>query len=323
MAGGMLKRSILLAVSALLILISSGVGCASFGEEPRLSVCSSSASVTITGNVVSEGPPPVGPIPNPAAAYCVAEGYTHEIRTDPDTGAQTGYCVFSSATECEEWNFFRGSCSPPPVPNGAGGSDLSEPGYLDEGADDGTDDGDGTEGGDGEDDEALTPVEAAAAKKNMIELEMEPLLEKEATGTLTSGEAATLAEKRLELLDAEIALLDAEIEALAEEMALSDIEEKMLALEGEKLALALETKEIEKRALLGEAEEGDALRLAEIENLILIIDLKQEALEIEERALTGSSWPEDEERQEELNAAIAYLEAEMDVGAKGAGGEED
>jgi len=87
-----------------------------------------------------------------------------------------------------------------------------------------------------------------------------------------------------------------------------------LALEGERLALALEAKGIERRALLALPEEGDASRLAGIELLLLVIDLKQESLEIEERALRGSPREEDGPRLSELSLAIAYLEAEAALG---------
>ena len=50
-------------------------------------------------------------IANPASVYCVDQGGTLDIRTD-DSGAQTGYCVFSDGTEVEEWAFYRGEAEP-------------------------------------------------------------------------------------------------------------------------------------------------------------------------------------------------------------------
>jgi len=308
----MLDRSSLLAACVFLILAMPLIafGSATLEVEPRLVVCSSSASVTITGTVAGEGPPPVTPVKNPAAAYCVNEGYTHEIRTNPATGAKTGYCVFPDLSECEEWAFFRGTCSYSPssevvllpVPFEA----LSDP----VGGDGGADDGDGADDGTDEGGDALTPAEAAAAAAiEKIKAEMEPLLAKEAEGTLTADEAAALEKKKQELLEAEISLLEAKIATVEAERALLNVEDQAFALEEEALALTLEAKEIEKRALLAESQEGDAARLAEIATLLLIIDLKFEGLEIEERALSGNSWPEDGSRQEELIAAIAYLEA--------------
>ena len=48
-------------------------------------------------------------IANPASVYCEKQGYELEIRTNPD-GSQTGYCIFSDGSECEEWAYFRGEC---------------------------------------------------------------------------------------------------------------------------------------------------------------------------------------------------------------------
>lgn len=48
-------------------------------------------------------------LPNPASVYCKEQGGKLEIRTNPD-GSQTGYCVLSDGSECEEWAFYRGGC---------------------------------------------------------------------------------------------------------------------------------------------------------------------------------------------------------------------
>ena len=50
-------------------------------------------------------------LPNPAAAYCEEQGGTVDIRTDDD-GNQYGVCVFDDGSECDEWAFYRGECSP-------------------------------------------------------------------------------------------------------------------------------------------------------------------------------------------------------------------
>jgi len=50
-------------------------------------------------------------IANPASVHCVDLGYQLEIRTSAD-GGQYGVCMFPDGTECEEWEFFRGECSP-------------------------------------------------------------------------------------------------------------------------------------------------------------------------------------------------------------------
>jgi putative hemolysin len=48
---------------------------------------------------------------NPASAYCEEQGGTVEMRLD-DTGGTYGVCVFPDGSECEEWAYFRGECSP-------------------------------------------------------------------------------------------------------------------------------------------------------------------------------------------------------------------
>ena len=48
---------------------------------------------------------------NPASVYCEEQGYRVEIRTAAD-GSQTGYCIFPDGSECDEWAYFRGECSP-------------------------------------------------------------------------------------------------------------------------------------------------------------------------------------------------------------------
>jgi hypothetical protein len=144
----------------------------------------------------------------------------------------------------------------------------------------------------------------AASDLERIAGEMEPLLAKEAAGTLTPEEAAALTAKRLELLEAEMAFLE--------------LEGRRLSLEAERLALQLEEKGIERRALLGAAEEGDDDRLEEIKALLLILDLREEVLEIEGRGLSGAPLPEDEGRLSELAEAMAYLEGSgSEGGAEG------
>jgi len=60
-------------------------------------------------------------LPNPASVHCEEQGGTLDIRTD-DAGA-IGYCLFDDGSECEEWAFYRGDCSPaaaqPALPNPA------------------------------------------------------------------------------------------------------------------------------------------------------------------------------------------------------------
>jgi putative hemolysin len=50
-------------------------------------------------------------LPNPASVYCEEQGGSVEIRTDAD-GGQYGVCIFADGSECDEWAFYRGECSP-------------------------------------------------------------------------------------------------------------------------------------------------------------------------------------------------------------------
>jgi len=47
---------------------------------------------------------------NPASVYCIQQGGELEIREDLE-GNQIGYCLFPGGKECEEWAYFRSSCS--------------------------------------------------------------------------------------------------------------------------------------------------------------------------------------------------------------------
>lgn len=66
----------------------------------------------------SYNPEPKKPIgmPNPASVYCKAQGYDLEIRTDPKTGGEVGYCIFPDGSSCEEWAFYKGECKYEPKP---------------------------------------------------------------------------------------------------------------------------------------------------------------------------------------------------------------
>ena len=65
-------------------------------------------------------PSPIGGMPNPASQNCADKGYQSKIVTNPD-GSQTGYCVFPDGSSCEEWAFYRGTCSYNPEPVGQPG----------------------------------------------------------------------------------------------------------------------------------------------------------------------------------------------------------
>lgn len=53
---------------------------------------------------------------NPASVYCVNHGGKLDIRTT--SSGQTGICVFSNGYECDEWNYFKGECSPVTISGG-------------------------------------------------------------------------------------------------------------------------------------------------------------------------------------------------------------
>jgi putative hemolysin len=63
-------------------------------------------------SVILSGCKPNADMTNPASTYCEEQGGTLEIREDPATGGQVGYCLFSDGSECEEWAYFRGECKP-------------------------------------------------------------------------------------------------------------------------------------------------------------------------------------------------------------------
>lgn len=50
-------------------------------------------------------------MPNPASVYCEENGNKLEIQTAED-GSQSGICVLPDGSECDEWAYFRGECSP-------------------------------------------------------------------------------------------------------------------------------------------------------------------------------------------------------------------
>lgn len=59
-----------------------------------------SINVTVSGSAE---------ISNPAAKYCVDQGFTSETRTTAD-GSQYGVCKFPGGSECDEWAYFRSEC---------------------------------------------------------------------------------------------------------------------------------------------------------------------------------------------------------------------
>ena len=50
-------------------------------------------------------------IANPASVFCTQNGGTLNIVTGTD-GSQSGLCTFPNGSQCEEWTYYRGECSP-------------------------------------------------------------------------------------------------------------------------------------------------------------------------------------------------------------------
>jgi inhibitor of cysteine peptidase len=48
---------------------------------------------------------------NPASVFCKDKGGREETRKSPD-GGEYGVCIFSDGSECDEWAYYRGECSP-------------------------------------------------------------------------------------------------------------------------------------------------------------------------------------------------------------------
>lgn len=133
------KLGVLGLVLALSVLVLAG--CA--GAEPQETETVETPEVPETPEVtetpeVRETPevletPETG-LANPASVYCQEQGGTLEIRTGAD-GGQYGVCVFADGSECEEWAFFRGECSPGGVsemPVGAAAARDAAMAYLDQ-----------------------------------------------------------------------------------------------------------------------------------------------------------------------------------------------
>ena len=101
-AGTTMKNKLFLAASVLALALTS------CGQP--------AASPTPT----AMAPEPTIGMPNPAAVYCQEQGYAVENRTD-ENGGQYGMCIFPDGSECDEWAYYRGECSPggPPAPTAA------------------------------------------------------------------------------------------------------------------------------------------------------------------------------------------------------------
>lgn len=49
-------------------------------------------------------------LPNPASVFCEGNGGQVELRSD-ETGAVAGVCIFPDGSECDEWEYYRGTCT--------------------------------------------------------------------------------------------------------------------------------------------------------------------------------------------------------------------
>ena len=72
-----------------------------------LAACSGSAPAKST---VAPATPQAG-LANPASVFCVEKSGKVNITTDA-SGGQIGVCVFPDGSQCEEWAFYRGQCTP-------------------------------------------------------------------------------------------------------------------------------------------------------------------------------------------------------------------
>lgn len=75
-----------------------------------LTTCQSQSQSGITTQPSSATSPSPGTpgIANPASVNCQNKGGRLVIRQS--ALGETGYCVFSDGSECEEWAFFQGRC---------------------------------------------------------------------------------------------------------------------------------------------------------------------------------------------------------------------
>lgn len=78
-------------------------------ESKMLGVLCLAVGAAMTGcsaEKADDGQPAATELPNPAAAFCVENDGTFEIRTRDD-GSQTGICILADGTEVDAWAYFR------------------------------------------------------------------------------------------------------------------------------------------------------------------------------------------------------------------------
>ena len=77
-------------------------------------LCSVAVAMTACG---TQAPPvPSEEVANPASVYCEQQGGEVVITTD-DQGGQGGTCRFPDGSQCEEWAYYRGECTPGESPS--------------------------------------------------------------------------------------------------------------------------------------------------------------------------------------------------------------
>jgi putative hemolysin len=85
--------------------------------------------ISVSCNTSRSNPTPETGLPNPASVHCEQNGGKLELRQDA-AGGVSGICHFNDGSECEEWAFFRGECSPGDSlksPSPAASSAVSDP----------------------------------------------------------------------------------------------------------------------------------------------------------------------------------------------------
>lgn len=106
------KNFFVFAVAVFFILISLGIYILS--KNKKNSAVSQGKNLYLVnqfegGREVQESGKKPSEIANPASVFCLEHGGDSQIQTNLD-GSQTGYCVFSDGSQCEEWAFYRGEC---------------------------------------------------------------------------------------------------------------------------------------------------------------------------------------------------------------------
>jgi len=105
-----MKKNIVLALLTILVvilsLIAGGLAVYVFLNKSEKLEPSPSPSPAA---VVEEKEEAVG-LANPASVYCKNQGGS--LRIEETEGGQRGICVLPEGIECEEWEYFRGTCPP-------------------------------------------------------------------------------------------------------------------------------------------------------------------------------------------------------------------